>query len=133
LREKHKPINRGVAVVVSIITGDDAGLVSAVLTRRAAPSQQEIDLADWYEQMHVGGIVVNIVGRGVKLTLARLHDLAAVLLALRLPWDDGEAVTLPTAERGENAMPQVQQSDGVIDFDNDPVWLAIANEYGGVL
>lgn len=122
MTEKYKPINRKKPAVVSIITGDDMGLVSAVLTRRFA-SDKEIVQADWFEVQIVGGVQCFFVGRGVRITARRLAALATCMLVLTLPWDDGGAIVFET----DPATPPTRNSEDIpgIEFGNDPTWQRI--------
>jgi hypothetical protein len=126
---KFKPINRNIPAVLNIITDNSAGLVSSILTRRH-PSEAERNLADWTDIVAVAGVTCHIVGRGERVTWARLSDIAEALLNTHVPHEQGK---LPAAQLQDiaKANDHVEKDAPLMDFDNDPVWQRIMARAGG--
>lgn len=129
MSSKFKPINRNTPAVLNIITDNSAGLVSSILTRRH-PSETERNLADWTDIVTVAGVACHIVGRGERVTWARLSDIAEALLNTHVPHEQGK-LPFSTVETLRDGLKTDVENAPLMDFENDPTWQRIMERAGG--
>lgn len=129
MRETNKPSERNKVAVLSIITGEDMGLVSATLTHRE-PSAVEQAGATWYLLVKAKGHRVHVIGRGPQINGRKLRGIAAGMLEVSaLAGDVPHIVRKP-----QQSEPEPYTGAKFVDFANDPVWKRIREiSAGGAL
>ena len=129
MRERNKPSESNSVAVLTIITGEDAGLVSATLTYRQ-PSLIEQAGARWSARLLVKRCHVHVIGRGVEISGRKLRGLIGAMMEMSPLAGPAQRVE----RKSQASEPEPYSGKNGVDFDNDPLWLRIkAIAAGGAL